>query len=52
MIKTYYKTATLIANSLRGVCTIGNKEVHSDVAFNIGLHLGIINIEIGGWHFN
>ncbi|CAK69056.1 unnamed protein product (macronuclear) [Paramecium tetraurelia] len=42
MIKTYYKTAALIANSLQGVCQLTNiKDEICEKSFNIGLHLGV-----------
>ncbi|CAD8064942.1 unnamed protein product [Paramecium sonneborni] len=42
MIKTYYKTAALIANSLQGVCQLTTiKDTVCQKSFNIGLHLGV-----------
>lgn len=43
MAKTYYKTASLIANSLRGVCELAGitNILFQDLSFRIGLHLGM-----------
>jgi len=46
IIKSYYKTGSLISNSCRGVCVIAqeNSEVQTS-AFNFGKHIGNIDIK-------
>lgn len=41
MVKTFYKTAALLANSLKGVCRLVQLRETEEDAFKIGLHLGL-----------
>jgi geranylgeranyl pyrophosphate synthase len=42
LIKTYYKTAALLAQSLRGVCLIANSSTEiQQCGFALGQHLGM-----------
>lgn len=42
IIKSYYKTGSLISNSLRGVCLISKEDLEiQTLAFKFGKHIGI-----------